>query len=124
MSHEELGIPSLVSEARRHVGSNLRLVASYEGQTSKIDYIRDGLEEQYSPERFEFICESLIMDGLHEPYLARIFSEEEVRSQILGFGSTYVLHFSIDQSSGYVITVDRDGLPELDNLIEECRDTF
>lgn len=106
---------------REHAPKSVRAVATYERTDYELVYIRDDVRARYTDEELDDLLEALIFDGLHEPYLERLF-DMDIRTQILGHETGYVCHYSFGPEAGAVVSVDREGFSELEALTASVMD--
>lgn len=112
--------PAFISQAHDLAGDHLRAIATYAKSEYEFHYLRDDVRDEYTEEDYEILREALLMEGLHRPYLSMVFGDQELDCQVLAFEKNVILHFSTDEFRGHVLSVDRGGLPELDDIVEEC----
>lgn len=112
--------PAFVRMAHEYAGDHLRSIATYAQTTYEFQYLREDVRDRYTDADYDQLRETLLMEGLHRPYLSQVFGDQDLDCQVLAFEETTILHFSTDEFRGHVISVDRGGLPELDTLVEAC----
>lgn len=115
----EFDIDSLVEKYETVAGECLRIVLTYEGDEYETTYVRDDVENAYSPEEFDEKLKQLVVDGLSDPPTQeqfRQFGDTEVI--IRRFEKAIVLHYPLDEFTGAALTFDRDPVPSLGTLAD------
>jgi hypothetical protein len=110
---------SLAERYRTLTPDTLRLVVWYGGDEHDVIHVRDDVVEMYSPGEFEEKVKQLVVEGISDPPIQesfRLFGSMGVA--VRRFERAVVLHFPIDEFSGIAVTLDRDGAPSLDTLVD------
>lgn len=109
-----------VEDVRDHVGESLRAISTYRGDDVEFHYIRDDMVKEYTPEEIDEIREHILLEGMQEPLIESLFNGRPLHCQMFAVGEAFAFHFNIDDTSGHFVTVDADGLDDLNAFITDC----
>lgn len=112
-------VRGLVEQYETAASGSLRLILSYDGDEYEPQYVRDDVDEMYSPEEFDEKLKQLVVEGISDPPSKeqfRQFGETEV--VIRRFAEAIMIHYPMDEFAGVGLTFDRDAAPALDELAD------
>lgn len=112
--------PDLPGTLKEDLGESLRVVAVHRERDYEFQYLRDDVETTYSPEEFSRIFDDLVLEGMEREHFERLFHVGALECGAWGFEEAAIFYFPGEDHSGLVVSVDRNGPINIDQLIERC----
>lgn len=113
--------PELPSDLQDVVGASLRVVATHAQQDYVFHYQREDVRAGYTEEEFQRIFDDLVLEGIEREYFEQLFHVGELDCGAWGFEEAAIFYFPSVEYAGLVVSVDRDGPVDIDELIEVCK---
>ena len=113
--------PDLVRFLRGRAGNGLRVVGLYAGDTCRLEYRRDDLDETRVREMLAEIHRNLTTGGNDETLLRDRLGPETASVQLRESG--VVLHLQ-DEQRGAIVSMERGVARNLDLFAQECLDVL
>lgn len=108
----------LVTELVDEMGEGVRVVASYTRDDVTIEYARESIQSKLTEEYLSDLHDEFLLAGMEVPYLESLFETSEVSCQITVIENAFVFHFAGEDYHGYVISIEKDALPEFQKVVE------
>jgi hypothetical protein len=113
--------PDLVRFLRGRAGNGLRVVGLYAGDTCRLEYRRDDLDETLVRKMLAEIHRNLTTGGNDETLLRDRLGPETASVQLRKSG--VVLHLQ-DEQRGAIVSMERGVARNLDLFAQECLDVL
>lgn len=101
------------------IGDHLRSIVSYEEQNLQFHFLRHDIEDEYERSDFYEIFDDLILEGMARGYLESRFNAGKLQTAVYGFEEAIIFHFTADELSGVVVSVDRDTHPDFESFVSK-----
>lgn len=124
MKMEESMVDSFIDHLRDRVGDSIRVVVPYEGTNYEVEYIRDDVADEFTPEEFHHFSEELLLEVLGESPDAYPYSIAELRVEATArwFREAVLVNVPYAPKRGIGITFDRDASVSVQAVVETTLD--
>lgn len=106
------------------VGESLRSIITYEADTHAIEYLREDVAAQYSPDELADSIDTSRFDSLTGPLYEGAFSHEhgELTCLVQAFEHAVEMNFILDDGVGVAVGLDIDALEDTSGLVADARE--